>query len=77
MGMRGHPRGDSAFVGVTPTPAGVAYQPAAILNSLHIVRQRSIILYIWGLAGQTRVSYIAVLGDIKRTAVGAFDLISG
>ena len=33
MGMRRHPRGDSAFVGVTPTQAGVAYQPAAILNS--------------------------------------------
>ena len=32
MGMRRHPRGDSAFVGVTPTQAGVAYQPAAILN---------------------------------------------
>ena len=45
--------------------------------SLHIVRQRSIILYIWELAGQTRVSYRTVLGDIKRTAVGAFDLISG
>ena len=34
MGMRRHPRGDPAFVGVTPTQAGVAYQPAAILNSL-------------------------------------------
>ena len=34
MGMRRHPRGDSAFVGVTPTLAGVAYQPAAILNSI-------------------------------------------
>ena len=45
--------------------------------SLHIVRQRSIILYIWGLAGQTRVSYIAVLGGIKRAAAGAPDLISG
>ena len=44
--------------------------------SLYIVRQRSIILYILGLSGQTRVSYRAVLGDIKRTAVEAFDLIS-
>ena len=35
MGMRRHPRGDSAFVGVTPTQAGVAYQPAAILNKAH------------------------------------------
>ena len=33
MGMRGHPRGDFAFVGVTPTQADVAYQPAAILNT--------------------------------------------
>ena len=32
MGMRRHPRGDFAFVGVTPTQADVAYQPAAILN---------------------------------------------
>ena len=34
MGMRRHPRGDSAFIGVTPTQAGVAYQPAAILNTI-------------------------------------------
>ena len=34
MGMRRHPRGDFAFVGVTPTQADVAYQPAAILNIL-------------------------------------------
>ena len=32
MGMRRHPRGDFASVGVTPTQADVAYQPAAILN---------------------------------------------
>ena len=36
MGMRRHPRGDSAFVGVTPTQAGVAYQPAAILNKMSV-----------------------------------------
>ncbi len=33
MGMRRHPRRDFAFVGVTPTQADVAYQPAAILNT--------------------------------------------
>ena len=38
MGMRRHPRGDFAFVGVTPTQADVAYQPAAILNSPHLLR---------------------------------------
>ena len=36
MGMRGHPRGDPAPAGVTPTQAGVANQPAAILNKLII-----------------------------------------
>ena len=39
MGMRRHPRGDSAFVGVTPTQAGVAYQPAATLNTTSNTQQ--------------------------------------
>ena len=40
MGMRGHPRRDSAFVGVTPTQADVAYQPAAILNNKQLVHPK-------------------------------------
>ena len=54
MGMRRHPRGDSAFVGVTPTQAGVAYQPAAILNRWIEVRRLDYLHYagtlitVWG-----------------------------
>ena len=41
MGMRRHPRRDFAFVGVTPTQADVAYQPAAILNIKNAICART------------------------------------